>query len=84
MFALLVLALAAQAASPPVQAQPARAPATAPKQKIRCVLLDETGSLAKRTRICKSVSDWDEQRRNADRQARDMQNPASQQGGPPG
>lgn len=80
---VIVLALlAAQAVTP--TAAPARAAASA-KDKVRCVRIAETGSLARATKVCKTVGEWDEQRRNADRQARDMQNPASQQGtGPTG
>ena len=42
-----------------------------PDQRVRCRVLRETGSLVKRTRICRTVAEWRESRNNAEGISRD-------------
>lgn len=78
---LIVLALLAQTALPAAAATPTPVAPAAPK--MRCIRVAETGSLARTSKICKPVAEWEEQRRNAQTQTRDMQDPSSGSGAGP-
>ena len=65
---ILTLALLAEAAT----SVPATAPAAPPKPKLVCRTYEETGSLVKRQKVCRTASNWskveDDMRAEADRQ----------------
>ena len=66
--ALMALPAIASAAEPRQRAAPAD-----PDQQVRCRSSEVTGSLARRTRICRTVAEWRRLEIRGNDEARDMQ-----------
>jgi predicted outer membrane protein len=75
MSVVLLIASALAAASGPATAQPATESAVPAKPKRVCTIDVETGSLAKRRKICKTPAEWDAQVRAAGDKLEDMRRP---------
>lgn len=64
----LLCASVALADNPPQAPQPAAPPIAVAAEKLICRVDGETGSRLKKTKVCKTAQEWDEQRRLGARQ----------------